>query len=159
MPTTKLLLQQPYKKGNGKAKILNDVETRLYLFLILDRAHKVKIKTEHVIYPAQWDFRTQQKKEIKGNLAGAPEENKKIQDFNDGLRQLKKDVEAKYSELKKDYPDMSFPQIAQILKKYGKTKENSFLEKKKDFFQVFDEFLKVFGRRSLTPHNSKIWYS
>jgi integrase len=139
MPTTKLLLQQPYKKGSGK--ILNPLETRLYLFLIVDRSNKVKIKTEHVIYPHEWDFRNQQKKEIKGSLAGTPEENKKIQNFNDDLRKLKKDILDKYNDLRKKFPDMPFSQVAQALKDYGKTKENPYLDVDKDFFQVFDEFL------------------
>ena len=141
MATTKLILQQPYKKVNGKGKILNDVETRLYLYLILDREHKVKIKTEHVIYPAQWEFRTQQKKEIKGNAAGTTEENKKIKKFNNGLRELKDNILAEYQRIKESYPDMAFSQIAKLLKEYGKDKEIPFQKKDKDFFQVLDEFI------------------
>jgi integrase len=138
MATTKLLLQKPYKTGS---KTLNPDETRLYLFLIIDRTRKVKIKTEHVIYPAEWDFRNQQKKEIKGNMAGNPEENKKIHDFNKDLRKLKDDILSKYQTIIKDNPDMPFIQVAQTLKEYGKTKEIPFLKKDKDFFQVMDEFI------------------
>jgi len=138
MATTKLLLQKPYKSGS---KTLNPDQTRLYLFLILDRTRIVKIKTEHVIYPAEWDFRNQQKKEIKGNTAGNPEENKKIQDFNKDLRKLKDDILSKYQTIIKDHPEMPFTQVAQTLKEYGKTKEIPFLNYDKDFFAVLDEFI------------------
>ena len=138
MATTKLLLQQPYKSGS---KTLNPDQTRLYLFLILDRARKAKIKTEHVIYPGEWDFRNQQKKEIKGNTPGTPEENKKILDFNKDLRKLKDDILLKYQTIIKDHPEMPFTQVAQTLKDYGKTKEIPFLNYDKDFFQVLDEFV------------------
>lgn len=138
MATTKLLLQKPYKTGS---KTLNPEETRLYLFLILDRTHIVKIKTEHVIYPAEWDFRNQLKKELKGNMAGNPEENKKITDFNKDLRKLKDDVLLKYQTIIKEHPEMPFSQVAQSLKDYGKTKEIPFMNNDKDLFQVLDEFI------------------
>ncbi len=86
-------------------------------------------------------FQNPEKKEIKGNAAGTPEANKKIKDFNKELQKLKEDMEAEYSKIVKDFPDMSFPQIAQILKDYGKKKENPYLDTDKDFFQVFDEYL------------------
>ena len=126
MATTKLLLQQPYKKGGGK--ILNPLETRLYLFLIIDRTRIVKIKTEHVIYPKEWDFRNQQKKEIAGNLPGNPEKNEKIQKFNKELRKLKEDTETEYRNLVKQFPDLPFSQIADILKKFWQNKRKSFCE-------------------------------
>jgi hypothetical protein len=78
MATTSLLLQRPYKSDGTKT--LNPDETRLYLFLILDRAHIVKIKTEHVIYPNQWDFSKQLKKD---KLAGSLEFNKKLLELKD----------------------------------------------------------------------------
>lgn len=138
MATGKYLLQQPYKSGS---KVLNPLETRLYLFVIIDRNHVIKIKTEHVIYPGEWDFRNQQKKEIKGNIAGTPEENKKIQDFNKDLRKLKDDTLEEYRKLKKEFPDMSFAQIADILKKSGKTKENPYLNTDKSFLDVLDDYI------------------
>ena len=138
MATGKFILQQPYKTGT---KTLNPLETRLYLFLIIDRDHIIKIKTEHKIYPEQWDFRNQQKKEIAGNLPGNPEKNEKIQKFNKELRKLKEDTETEYRNLVKQFPDLPFSQIADILKKSGKTKENPFVNTDKDFFQVLDEFI------------------
>ncbi|MCU0473395.1 MAG: site-specific integrase [Bacteroidales bacterium] len=129
MATTKLLLQQPYKQSGSKT--LNPQETRLYVFLIIDRTHMIKIKTEHVIFPQQWDFRNQRKQD---KLAGALEFNKK-------LVLLKEDILTKYQELITDYPDMSFEQVARTMKDYGKTKEIPFLNKDKDFFQVLDEFI------------------
>lgn len=139
MATGKFLLQKPYKEGGNK--VLNPLETRLYLFLIIDREHVIKIKTEHKIFPEQWDFRNQLKKEIKGNIPGTPEKNKAIQDFNKDLRKLKDDTEEEYRKLIKEFPDMSFEQIGGVLKKSGKTKENPFLDKKKSFFDVLDEYI------------------
>jgi integrase len=129
MATTSLLLQRPYKSDGTKT--LNPDETRLYLFLILDRAHIVKIKTEHVIYPNQWDFSKQLKKD---KLAGSLEFNKK-------LLELKDEILLKYQAIIKDHPDMPFSQVAQTLKDFGKTKEIPFLNNDKDLFQVLDEFI------------------
>jgi integrase len=129
MATTSLLLQKPYKESGSKT--LNPLETRIYLFLIIDHDHIVKIKTEHVIYPSQWDFSKQLKKD---KLAGAPEFNKK-------LLELKDDILLKYQKIIKDFPDLSFPKVAELLKEYGKTKEIPFLNKDKDLFQIMDEFI------------------
>ena len=128
MATTKLLLQKPYKPGT---KTLNPEKTRLYLFLIIDREHVVKIKTEHVILPKEWDFKKQQKKEL---LAGSPE-------FNGKLIELKNETLEKYQELLKSSPDITFSKISEHLKVFGKTKEIPFLNNNKDFFEVMDEFL------------------
>jgi integrase len=158
MPTIKLILQAPYKtapvkdkpehdqpgqsavngtkKGKGKKRPLNPKETRLYCFLILDREKIIKIKTEHVIFPKEWDFDKQLKNE---KLAGSPE-------FNDDLNKLKKDIWDKYKETKKKYPDMPFNQVARILKDYGKTKEIPFSDDDKDVFgylKEYREFLKI----------------
>lgn len=153
MPTTRLLLQEPYKtltekekqaqkQGKKVERKLNDRETRLYLYLILDADYKAKIKTEYVIKPEDWDFKTQQKKLIKGNEPGTPERNKKIQEFNDELNELKKDILEKYHSIIKAHPDFTFPQVAEMLKDYGKTKEIPFLQAKdKEFFAALDEFI------------------
>jgi len=142
MPTTKLLLQEPYlkltekekqakKEGKKIERKLNPRETRLYLYLILDHDKVAKIKTEHVIFPAQWDFRMQQKKEI---LAGSPE-------FNEKLSNLKKSILNKYNELKNSFPDIPFSEVAAALKVFGKEKEIPFQKKDKTFFQILDEFI------------------
>lgn len=151
MAHAKLILQQPYQKQSEKekeakrAKVLNPSQTRLYLYLIVDHDNVAKIKTEHFIYPKEWDLKTQEKKEIKGNIAGTPEENEKIRTFNKDLRKLKDDTETEYRNLKKQYPDMPFSQIAEILKKSGKEKENPFLDKKKSFFDVLDDYIIYLG--------------
>ncbi len=128
MATTKLLLQKPYKSGT---RILNPEKTRLYLFLIIDRDHMAKIKTEHVILPKEWDFKKQLKKDL---LAGSIE-------FNKSLNILKDDILDKYHDILKKSPDISFSEISNQLKEYGKTKEVPFSNNSKDFFEVMDEFL------------------
>lgn len=128
MATVKLLLQQPYKKGS---KALNPDETRLYAFLILDRDHIVKIKTEYKIFPQQWDFRIQGKKE---KLAGAIE-------FNKGLAELKEKLLNKYKDITTKSPDLPFSQVAIMLKGYGKQIEVPFSDDDKGFFEVLDEYI------------------
>lgn len=134
MATVKLLLQQPYRTDlpGAKSKVLNPHETRLYLFVIIDRDHVIKIKTEHTILPRQWDFDKQGKKE-KG-IAGAME-------FNGSLQELRADILAKYKEVLKKYPDISFAEVSQQLKEYGKTKEIPLLDNRKNFFEVLDDFI------------------
>jgi integrase len=152
MATISYLLQAPYQELTEKERIekeegkkikrkLNPEETRLYLFLILDRTKTVKIKTEHVIYPEEWDFDLQEKRKIRGTQAGTTELNERIDQFNKDLRLFKEDILLQYKKIITDHPDMSFPQVAQSLKEYGKTKEIPFLNKDKDLFQVLDEFI------------------
>jgi integrase len=133
MATVKLILQQPYEAKSGKEskKKLNPRETRLYCFLILDRDHMIKMKTEYVILPREWDFDIQGKKEI---LAGAIE-------FNKNLRKLREEIWDKYKELIQEYPDMSFEQLSQHMKEYAKTKEIPVLNNKIDFFKVLDDYI------------------
>lgn len=132
MPTVKLLLQKPYlpSEKTGK-KPLNPKETRIYAYLIISRGEIIKIKTEFVVFPSQWDFEKQLKKE---RLAGAPE-------FNRRLLVLKDEIQAKYQEYKEDPAGYTFEHITHLMKEFGKSKENPFLNKSKSLFDVFDEFL------------------
>jgi len=136
MATIKLILQQPYESNpakdiKGKIKKLNPRETRLYCFLILDRDNVIKIKTEYVILPKEWDFAIQGKKE---RLAGSIEFNKK-------LKKLRGDIWEKYQSLIEQYPDISFVQLSRTLKEYGKTKEIPILNNNKDVLPVLDEYI------------------
>lgn len=136
MATIKLILQQPYesnpaKFAKGIPKKLNPRETRLYCFLILDRDNVIKIKTEFVILPKEWDFSIQGKKE---RLAGSIEFNKK-------LKNLRGDIWDKYQSLIEQYPDISFVHLSRTLKEYGKTKEIPMLNITKDVLQVLDEYI------------------
>lgn len=134
MATVKLLLQQPYISGQAnklKSKKLNPKETRLYCFLILDRDHVIKIKTEHVIFPKEWDFEIQGKRE---RLAGSIE-------FNSKLQKLRKEILDKYQNLIEEHPDMSFVEVARVLKEYGRSKEIPMLDKNRDVIQVLDEYI------------------
>jgi len=162
MPIPKLILQQPYKvakkkdgaepdqpeinAGNGrkngkKTKQLNPNATRLYLFFIIDRDHVIKIKTEYMIYPEQWDFSKQQKKEIRGSAAGTSELNAKIKEFNKNLQQLKDDMEEQYQKIIKQFPDMPFDQISKALKEYGKGKEIPFASSDFTFMGALDKYI------------------
>lgn len=151
MATPKLLLQKPYKPTSAaeratsqpaddnasgakrgskrKEKILNPYPSRLYCFLIADRKHYIKIKTEHSILPAEWDFKKQQKKE---KLAGALE-------FNQRLLKLKKDLLEQYEKLRNENPNLSFEEVAELMKAYGKTKEVPL--DPKGFYPALDEFI------------------
>ena len=151
MATAKFILQQPYKTTNAKVratgqpsednaldvkrsgkkkeKTLNPYPTRLYCFQIIDRKHTIKIKTEHAILPADWDFKKQLKKE---NLAGALE-------FNKRLLTLKADLLDKYEKLRADNPSLSFEEVSELMKAYGKSKEIPF--DPKGFYPALDEFI------------------
>ncbi|MBN1118235.1 MAG: site-specific integrase [Bacteroidales bacterium] len=162
MATVKFLLKQPYKTtskkyqknsksqkeitgdGKKKAKILNPFETRLYCVLIIDRDHVIKIKTEYMILPKDWDFSIQGKKE---NLAGSIE-------FNNELAGLKTNIYSKYKEIIKQYPDMPFNQVAETLKNYGKIKEKPFLKNEMGFFDVLDEYI-IFLEGEVAPGTIK----
>jgi integrase len=135
MPTIKLILQQPYTaiqqdKGT-KNKKLNPRETRLYCFLILDRERVIKIKTEFVILPQEWDFSIQGKKE---RLAGSIEFNKK-------LKKLRDDIWDKYQDTIADFPDISFDHLSRKMKEYGKTREIPVSNNAKDVAAVLDEYI------------------
>lgn len=148
MANVKFILQQPYKtapakvKGETKpegetglngtktSKQLNPYETRLYAFLIIDRDHIIKIKTEYSILPKEWDFKGHAKKD---NVAGSIE-------FNKRLAELKADIHDKYKEITEQFPDMPFSQIARTMKDYGKTKEIPILKNDKDFFGYLTEY-------------------
>ena len=150
MATVKFILQQPYKatkkkdettttpKGEGAAnglkrgKILNPQETRLYMFLIIDREHVVKVKTEHTMLPKEWDFKKQGKHE---KIAGAIE-------FNAKLAALKLTMLTKYAEIIDKHPDITFPELSDQLKEYGKRQEIPILDNDKSFFDVLDLFIK-----------------
>lgn len=150
MASIKYLLQKPYKSSNEKSnrgiplgeniqgplrstkRILNPSHTRLYCFLIIDRKHIIKIKTEHSILPKEWDFKKQCKKEI---LAGAVE-------FNKGLMALKADILNHYDKTRREHPDLPFIDLSTIMKEYGKTKSCPlFLEK--GFLDALDEYVAV----------------
>ncbi|MFZ2341149.1 MAG: phage integrase SAM-like domain-containing protein [Bacteroidales bacterium] len=142
MPTVKLLLQSPHKPLTEREKEAKkrkekierkpaEKATRIYAYLILSRDEIIKIKTEHVIKPTEWDFDKQLKKE---RLAGAIE-------YNRRLLTLKDDLLNRYFELKDDPAKYTFDHVKQLMKVFGKTKENPFVNKTKSFFEVFDEFL------------------
>jgi integrase len=130
------------KKAKKTDRPLNPEETRLYLYLIIDRDHVIKVKTEHKILPREWDFKRQLKKEIKGNLPGTPELNKKVNKFNKGLLELKDEILLKYQSTIKDFPDLAFNQVAKTLTDYGKAKEIPFNNNDKSFFDVLEDYIK-----------------
>ena len=52
----KLEIKNGTKQEKDLIPFLNKKETRIYLFLIIDRGHMVKIKTEYAMYPIYWDL-------------------------------------------------------------------------------------------------------
>ncbi len=69
MATVTFNLQAPYKPGKGAkvqklrkqnksyGHLMNPKETRVYLFLTIDRNNVIKIKTDEKMLPAYWDFK------------------------------------------------------------------------------------------------------
>lgn len=141
MPTAKFLLQTPYEKTKSGTKKPAVKETRIYCYLIFskgeitesnrDLPNFIKIKTEYVIKPTEWDFDKQLKKD---KLTGSIE-------FNRRLNKLKDEILNKYNELKDDPAHYIADQIKQLLQEWAKLKENPFLIREKSFFNVFDEFI------------------
>lgn len=131
MATAKFFLREPYKKGTtrAKAKTLNPQETRLLLFIIIDRNQIIKIKTPHMMFPKDWDFKKQLKKET---LAGAPE-------FNERLLEYRAEMLDKYYDTLKKNPDLPFKRIAEIVIELANTKGKPKPDNK-DFYEIFDLF-------------------
>lgn len=127
MATIKFILQSPYKP---KTKIVSTKETRIYAFMIFGLGRVIKIKTEYVVKPTEWDFSKQGKKE---KLNGAIE-------FNGKLQELKEDLFNEYKNIIKEKPDITLEELSELMKEYGKSKE-PFLKDSKSFFEVFEEFL------------------
>jgi len=139
MPTVKFLLQTPYEKSKtGKRKPATK-ETRLYAYLIVNRDYIIKIKTEHVVRPTEWDFDIQGKRE---RLAGAIE-------FNAKLGNLKKEILDQYDKLRKQFPDATFREVSALLKQYFKEGELPQFSTK-GFFEVLDEYI-TSNEGELTP--------
>ncbi|MGA1865468.1 MAG: site-specific integrase [bacterium] len=157
MPTVRFFLQKPYKErkqrhklsdtikseislnvtknGNSKKRPLNQLETRLYACLIIDREQIIKIKTEYVIYPAQWNFDSGQ---LKENIAGSPE-------FNEKLLKLKKKLLAEYDRIiSEDYPpdtEIPFTEVKAKLVEFGKNIEKPTVKQVTNFFEVLCEYI------------------
>ena len=90
----------------------------------------IKLKTDFVISPCDWDFKKQQ---MKGT--GAPE-------FNRRLLAFRQEVDTYFEKIVKDPAGYTLDQAKQMMKDFAKHKENPFLNKNKSFFEVFDQFIK-----------------
>ncbi len=129
MPSIKLLLQTPYEKNRNGEKRPSTRETRLYAYVIIDRDHVIKCKTEYNIKPTEWDFDAQG---LKG--AGSIE-------FNRGLAELKSDLLSQYKKILAERPDITFKELAMMLKDYSKQK-NKPVFSELSFFEVMDAYIK-----------------
>jgi integrase len=139
MATIRFILQTPYETGKNGAKKPARKETRLYAYLIVNRDHIIRIKTEHVIRPTEWDFEIQGKVE---KLAGSIE-------FNAKLAALKTEILGQYDKLREQYPDATFQELGTLMKQFFKNKE---LPKFSDkgFFEVLQEYINS-NEGTLTP--------
>lgn len=135
MATTNLFLQKAYisnlKDKNGN-KVLNPDKTRVYLFLIHDAKHVVKIKSEHNVLPKHWNFKKQR---VKSQVTNSTIVNESLETFNENI--LKQ-----YNNLRNDFPDMKFDEIAGNIKEFAKTGTTPiYSEKNKQFLAVYDEYI------------------
>lgn len=135
MATTNLFLQKAYisnKRDKNGDKILSPDKTRVYLFLIHDANNLVKIKTEHNVLPKHWDFK---RKRIKSQVTNS-------KPINDLLAQFEADILEQYNNLRNDFPDMKFDEIAANIKEFAKTGTTPiYSEKDKPFLTVYDEYI------------------
>jgi len=127
----KLEIKNGTKQEKDLIPYLNKKETRIYLFLIIDRTHMVKIKTEYAIYPINWDFGKQQ---VKRTMTGHLE-------INERLKQMKEKALQQYTKITSESPGLSFDEFSDRL-----TKALSFDlpipgKSENRFFAIFDEFI------------------
>lgn len=174
MASITIALQQPYIKSENsdleQAKIeneairkevtrrkkskevlvpyLNKKETRIYLFLIQDRKHMVKIKTDFTIYPVNWDFTNQRaKKSMIGSL-----------EFNERLDQLKEKTRQQYNRIILENPSIGFNELSDRLKDSLKKALPIPGKQETSFFKILDEFIKsksaTQASRTIQKYNS-----
>ncbi len=171
MATVSFLLQEPYKKSQNPdkelAKIENQVikneikerkslkknydvylnhrETRIYLFLIVDRNNKIKIKTDETILPKYWDFSNQL---VKPNYIGVGE-------FNSRLLNLKANVLENYRRIINDNPGITFNKIANKIIDLIKNSHTPVITKS-NLNQYIKDYIKdLESGRILTPKGEK----
>lgn len=130
MPSIKLILQQPYEKAKNGTRKPASRPTRLYAYIIIDRDHVIKCKTEHTIKPTEWDFDAQG---LKDRLAGSIE-------FNAKLANLKSELEIQYKKILTDFPDITFGEFATKLKEYSRQKDKPVFSER-SFFEYLDEYI------------------
>ena len=107
-------------------------KTRVYLFLIHDAKHVIKIKTEHTVLPKHWDFK---KQAIKHQIVNS-------KPINDLLSDFKSDILEHYNTLRNDFPEMKFDEISENIKEFAKTGTTPiYSEKNKPFIAVYDEYI------------------
>lgn len=135
MATANYFLQKAYvskirdKKGN---KVLSPDKTRVYLFLIHDAKHILKIKTEHSVLPKHWDFK---KQEVKHQVTSSVT-------VNESLEKFKNSILDKYNNLRNDFPKMKFDEISINVKEFAKTGTTPiYSDKDKPFIEVYDEYI------------------
>jgi integrase len=135
MATTNLFLQKAYvskmKDKNGN-KALSSDKTRVYLFLIHDAKHILKLKTEHTVLPKQWDFK---KQAVKSQVTSSVT-------VNESLEKFKNNILDQYNNLRNDFPEMKFDEISGNIKEFAKTGTTPiYSEKNKPFIDVYDEYI------------------
>lgn len=127
--------KQEIKNGSKQEKdlipYLNKKETRIYLFLIIDRAHMVKIKTEYAIYPIHWDFK---KQEVKRSMTGHLE-------INERLKQMKEKALQQYTRINSENPGISFDEFSDRFRKAISNNIPIPGKSENRFFAIFDEFI------------------
>ena len=131
MPSIKLILQQPYERTKNGTRKPATKETRLYAYIIIDRGHVIKCKTEYKIKPTEWDF---DKQGLRDKLAGSIE-------FNGKLAGLKTELQNRYKQALTDHPDITFRDLATVMKDYSKLKDKPVFSEL-SFFEVLEAYIK-----------------
>lgn len=152
MATAKLFLSQPYKTSKVKAgasstkekKSFNPRETRIYVAIVIDHKRILKVRTPHTIYPKEWDFNKQGKKDM---LAGSMEYNQKLQE-------LRKTILNLYEQAINDHPDYDDKAIAAKIRESADNIGKPNISAGKGFFPILDEFLVYLGGE-VTPGTVK----
>jgi integrase len=84
------------------------------------------------VFPKHWDFKRQQ---VKSQVSGS-------RIINDSLNKFSEDILNKYNEIRNDFPEKKFDEIAVNIKEFAKTGTTPiYSEKNKPFLAVYDEYI------------------
>lgn len=145
MATVSFNLQQPCKPGKGKkvhelrkqnksyGHLLNPKETRVYLFLTIDRGNVIKIKTDEKMLPADWDFSKQRAKNSYPDKVN----------FDARLDEVKNLVLASYRTLQAKQTGIN--EMREVLKQTVRAKMLPVLDanKNKSIFDAMDDYIDI----------------
>ncbi len=135
MASFRYILQNPYEQGKRDKKgnkVPAKKETTIYLWVIHDGSHTMKLKTEYRVSPKNWDF---SEKCVKPQASNSVK-------INGNLNTFREKVKEEFLKLRKDFPNMKWEELRDNLKVFIIDDISPvYSERNKPFFEVYDEFI------------------